>query len=418
MNSSAPLRRLVGQQFALLLGLIVALSCAIGWIAYSSLREAIVNDANRNASLNAKTNEAALAETLGRRQETTARMLAQLYDECGMKGGLLSSACALRKLKTFQETEGLISALVITPRGRHVSFGPPIDNKQIQSELSKGELIKAQSNKRTLIARFPIEAPAPVVATGEIPPEAFAPLSELRNRIILLTAAFAVVAFVLSLIFARWSRRSTNARSVAETETKTEAEAEAVAESETVPEFQPAQFESTAAEEDTYEILLKLARLTQVEMKKKQVNLSEMGLQIVGTLRDTDPTRAVTIKVQPELLAEGDPTLLGTVLENLLTISWKLTARRPDARIEIGELTRGQTRVYFVRDNGAGLNTDSQEKLFDAFQPGGMGIGLAIAKKILRRHAGDIWAEGKPGKGNTFFFTVGQPKPHEASSVA
>lgn len=451
MKGSVPLRSLVGQQFALLLGLIVALSSAIGWIAYSSLREVIVNDANRSARVNAKTKEiglkAELSETLGRRHAMTTRMLAQLYEACGGGGGLLNSTCALRKLKTFQGTEGLISALVITPRGRHVSFGPRIDNKQILGELPRGQLavfesettssptylIKTQSNNRTLIARFPMgtlpraltDRRSERSSSGEIPPEAFAPLNELRNRIVLLTIVFAAVAFVLSLVFARRWRRSDDFQEGAgqslESSPKSDAEFEARSESQRVAESIPAlqsAYESLAADDRTNQIMLKLARLTQVEMKKEKVNLSEIALHILRQLRDTDPTRAVTVKIQPELFAEGDPTLLGTVVENLLINAWKFTVRRPDARVEIGELMRGQTRVYFVRDNGIGLNTDSPEKLFDAFQSGGIGIGLVTARRILRRHAGDIWAEGKPGKGATFFFTVGQPKPQEASFVA
>jgi light-regulated signal transduction histidine kinase (bacteriophytochrome) len=115
----------------------------------------------------------------------------------------------------------------------------------------------------------------------------------------------------------------------------------------------------------------------------------------------------------PALVAEGDPRLLAVVVQNLLGNAWKFTSKKPESRIEFGrELSRGRA-AFFVRDNGAGFDMAYADKLFGAFQRlhamtefEGTGIGLATVYRILRRHGGDIWAEGKLNEGATFYFTL------------
>jgi len=104
-------------------------------------------------------------------------------------------------------------------------------------------------------------------------------------------------------------------------------------------------------------------------------------------------------------------------LENLLRNSWKYTSTHARAQIEFGCEQRGNSAVYFVRDDGAGFDTRYADRLFKPFQRlhsaaefPGTGIGLATVQRIVQRHGGDVWAESKLGHGATFFFTVA-PQP-------
>ena len=110
--------------------------------------------------------------------------------------------------------------------------------------------------------------------------------------------------------------------------------------------------------------------------------------------------------------AHGDPALLRHVWLNLLDNALKFTAPKPHARIEIGAAAGAGETVYFVRDTGVGFDMRYADKLFSTFQRlhgsefGGTGIGLAIVKRIVTRHGGRVWAEGKVGEGATFYFAL------------
>jgi light-regulated signal transduction histidine kinase (bacteriophytochrome) len=100
-------------------------------------------------------------------------------------------------------------------------------------------------------------------------------------------------------------------------------------------------------------------------------------------------------------------------LQNLLQNAWTFTGRTSSARIEFGSEKQRGMRVFYVRDNGVGFDMDYVERLFGAFQRlhkdtdfPGTGIGLATVRRIVRRHGGEIWAEGAVGAGATFYFTL------------
>jgi light-regulated signal transduction histidine kinase (bacteriophytochrome) len=161
------------------------------------------------------------------------------------------------------------------------------------------------------------------------------------------------------------------------------------------------------------EDMLQLSRTMRHEMIRQTVDLSSLAQAVIEELREQEPQRSVATVVAPAVQVAGDPHLLRVVLTNLLGNAWKFTGKQPGAKIEFGVIVGQATTVCFVRDNGAGFDMAYAGKLFTAFQRlhsssefKGSGIGLATVKRIIHRHGGSLWAEGKVGKGATFCFTL------------
>jgi DNA-binding response OmpR family regulator len=158
--------------------------------------------------------------------------------------------------------------------------------------------------------------------------------------------------------------------------------------------------------------MLALSRVTRGDFQRGPVDLGAIAAEVAIRLRQRSQTRKVEFVTGGDLAADGDERLLKIVFENLLGNAWKFTAKRKDARIEVGVMP-GTPRTYFVRDNGAGFDMAYAAKLFGMFQRlhansefEGTGIGLATVMRVIRRHGGRIWAEGAVGQGATFFFTL------------
>jgi len=159
--------------------------------------------------------------------------------------------------------------------------------------------------------------------------------------------------------------------------------------------------------------LLQLSRVTRTEMRREPVDLSAVVREVGEELARTAPERRVDLEIEAGLGATGDPTLLRIALENLLGNAWKFTARHASARITFGRTTRDGRPALFVRDDGAGFDMAYAAKLFGAFQRlhgtgefPGTGIGLATVQRIVRRHGGEVWAEGAVEQGATLTFTI------------
>ncbi|QEL16826.1 sensor histidine kinase [Limnoglobus roseus] len=165
--------------------------------------------------------------------------------------------------------------------------------------------------------------------------------------------------------------------------------------------------------------LLKLSRVTRSEMRSERVDLTALAEAVVAELREREPARNVTFTAHPGLNAVGDTSLLRIVLENLLGNAWKFTAKRPEAVISFTGSEDAGRPVFVVRDDGAGFDMTYAGKLFGAFQRlhsdrefTGTGIGLATVQRVLRRHGGEIRADGAVGRGAAFSFTLPGPADH------
>ena len=161
--------------------------------------------------------------------------------------------------------------------------------------------------------------------------------------------------------------------------------------------------------------MLELAQLARKELDPVKVDLSEMAQEVVEELRGASPDRQVRVDIEHGLTALVDATLLRNVLSNLLGNAWKYSERTPAPEIAFGKVQQQGAAVYFVRDNGAGFDMQYADKLFEPFQRlhrdsefSGTGLGLASVRRIVERHGGRVWAEAAPGKGATFYFTLGR----------
>jgi light-regulated signal transduction histidine kinase (bacteriophytochrome) len=159
--------------------------------------------------------------------------------------------------------------------------------------------------------------------------------------------------------------------------------------------------------------LLLLARLGAQDLVPTQVDLTQLARTQLDRLRAADPKRGVETLIADGMVAHGDRRLLDALFANLLHNAWKFTAKRDDARIEVGCEPQPSRVVYFVRDNGAGFDMAHASKLFGVFQRlhrqdefVGTGIGLATVQRIVTRHGGRIWADAAVDRGSTFYFTL------------
>ncbi|MDD2667092.1 MULTISPECIES: PAS domain S-box protein [Zoogloea] len=161
--------------------------------------------------------------------------------------------------------------------------------------------------------------------------------------------------------------------------------------------------------------LLTLSRVSRKELERRPVDLSHLAQVICEELRQQEPEREMRVDIAPDLRVEGDPSLIRTVLENLLGNAWKFTGRMAQAEIHFSATHHEGVDAFVIRDNGAGFDMRYRENLFRPFQRlhsdrefPGTGIGLATVARIVRRHAGEVWAEGEVGKGAALYFSIGQ----------
>jgi PAS domain S-box-containing protein len=175
--------------------------------------------------------------------------------------------------------------------------------------------------------------------------------------------------------------------------------------------------------------LLSLSRVTRGEWRPALIDLSGLVRASAAALAASEPGRRVTVVIEENLWTRADPQLARVLFDNLLGNAWKFTGKVAAVRIEFGSRVHDGERALFVRDNGAGFDMAHAAKLFAPFQRvhtvaefPGTGIGLATVQRIVHRHGGQIWAEGRVGEGATFHLrlpgtTRGRPEVGASTST-
>ena len=165
------------------------------------------------------------------------------------------------------------------------------------------------------------------------------------------------------------------------------------------------------------EDILQLSRLGRQALEPRQLDMEALAEGVVKELEGQDP-EGWKVSLGPLPPAWGDRGLIKQVWVNLLSNAVKFSAASAPGVIDIQGSVEGEESVYCVKDNGAGFDMAYAEKLFTVFQRlhtpeefEGTGVGLSIVKRIVERHGGRIWAEGKVDEGATFWFTL--PKAGE-----
>lgn len=165
--------------------------------------------------------------------------------------------------------------------------------------------------------------------------------------------------------------------------------------------------------------LLDLSRVGHVMAAPEAVPFESLAREAVALVQGRLEARGIEVDIQEGLpVVQGDRVRILEVIQNLLDNSAKFMGDQGNPRIEIGARGEGEDAVFFVRDNGVGIELRHHERifgLFDKLDPGGegTGVGLALVKRIIELHGGRIWVESEGGKGSAFYFTLPVSRPGE-----
>jgi signal transduction histidine kinase len=165
--------------------------------------------------------------------------------------------------------------------------------------------------------------------------------------------------------------------------------------------------------------LLAFSRLGRKEMSSSDIDMTALARSTYEGLQAQHEGVAPEFRVDSLPRTRGDRVLLGQVWANLLSNALKFSAKRDKPLIEVNAVTDDKEHIYFVRDNGAGFDPRYRSKLFGVFQRlhnasefPGTGVGLALVQRIVARHGGRVWADGKPCEGATFYFSLPKGETH------
>ena len=165
--------------------------------------------------------------------------------------------------------------------------------------------------------------------------------------------------------------------------------------------------------ENLIDDLLAFSHVGRAGLQKTNVNLDELVRDALGDFQAETTRRNIAWEIRPLPAVSADRALLRMVLVNLISNAVKFTGARAEPKIEIGATPGDGETVVSIRDNGAGFDPQYAGKLFGVFQRlhssdefEGTGIGLANVQRIIHRHGGRAWAEGKVDEGATFYFSL------------
>ena len=155
--------------------------------------------------------------------------------------------------------------------------------------------------------------------------------------------------------------------------------------------------------------LLEFSKLGKKELNKTDVDMPEMVNTIIAEMKNS----SAQFTIYPLLHAHADSGLVNQVWVNLISNAIKYSGKKERPCIEIGSSKKNDELIFYVKDNGAGFDMEFTDRLFGVFQRlhkadqfEGTGIGLAIVKRVISRHGGRVWAEGKVNEGATFYFSL------------
>jgi signal transduction histidine kinase len=159
--------------------------------------------------------------------------------------------------------------------------------------------------------------------------------------------------------------------------------------------------------------LLELSRIGRVVSPPEDVPLAGLARDATTALTTEIQARGVRVDIAPDLpVVRGDRVRLHEVLQNLMENAVRFMGDQPEPHVEVGWREEGGEAVFFVRDNGIGINPRYSETVFGLFNrldptKGGTGVGLAVVRRIIMVHGGRVWVESDgEGKGATFYFTI------------
>lgn len=168
---------------------------------------------------------------------------------------------------------------------------------------------------------------------------------------------------------------------------------------------------------DLVDSLLELSKAGRHELQAGPIDMRRLAETVLGELLDDAERARTDVVLHPLPPATGDESLVRQVFTNLLSNALKFSAKNARRRIEIGSRSVNGEMAFFVRDDGVGFEPGSAGRLFHVFERlhhtrdfEGTGIGLALVRRIVERHGGSVGAEGAPGAGATFWFSLG-PRP-------
>ncbi len=179
--------------------------------------------------------------------------------------------------------------------------------------------------------------------------------------------------------------------------------------------------EAAAAMGKLIDDILSFSRMGRMSFSRTRVNMDCLLKEVLQTVQPDLEGRDVAWEIAPLPEVQGSREMLRIVLANLVANAIKFTSHRPRAIIEVRHISDNpEEEVFFVRDNGAGFDMRYGDKLFGLFQRlhcveefEGTGLGLANVRRIIQRHGGRTWAEGRVGEGATIYFSL--PKHPEPS---